>query len=285
MTPTRLLAGPIAPRRLAVASLLATAAVAFPAAQARADGEKISLVQNDPTAVVGRATNFTASGSLNPDDTMFGFDIYIFVKGADADPTCAATFDEESAAASQSGGNESWVSPPGGFQVGMGPSFNQPFKFTFSGPGNYLVCGYVQGDFSTFAFGALRGTVSPAPSTTTPPGTTTPPASTQTPPAATTTPTTPAVTTTTTRAAIPAAVRRPWITRKGHTLTCHAGTWSNAPRRRSYGWYVAAHSKKLAAGRTLKVGKALRGRKVVCRVTATNAAGRRTATTRAVRAR
>ena len=71
--------------------------------------------------MAGRATNFTASGTLNPDDTMFGFDIYVFLKDPDVDPTCAADFDTESANALHSGGNESWVSPAGGFQVGDGP--------------------------------------------------------------------------------------------------------------------------------------------------------------------
>src|SRR5690349_1077358 len=117
MTPTR---------HLAVASLLATAAVALPVTQASAAGETITLVQDDATAVIGHATNFTARGSLNPDDTMFGFDVFVFLKNATADPTCAASFDEESANATHSGGNETWISPAGGFQVGMGPSFDQP---------------------------------------------------------------------------------------------------------------------------------------------------------------
>jgi hypothetical protein len=243
--------------------MLVPAAIGFSAAQARAAGETLSLVQNDPSAVVGRATNFTASGTLNPDDTMFGFDIFIFLKNADADPTCAADFDTESATALHSGGNESWVSPPGGFQVGTGPTFNQPFKITFTGPGNYLLCGYVQGDFSTFASGELRGTVAAA-QTITPD------------PRKRITPT----------PAIPAVVRAPWITRKHHVLTCHAGTWSNTPTSRSYRWYVTGrHGKKVASGRKLKVRRSLAGRKVVCQVTARNTAGRKTASSRPVRAR
>src|SRR3954454_14807968 len=144
MTHTRSLAGPTALRRLLTLGLLVPAAIGFSAAAARADGETISIAQNDPTAVIDHATNFTASGALNPDDTMFGFDIFVFVKGAHADPTCAADFDTESANATHSGGNESWVGPPGGFEVGMGPAFNQPFKITFTGDGNYLLCGYVK---------------------------------------------------------------------------------------------------------------------------------------------
>jgi hypothetical protein len=231
-------------------AILTPAALGLTATQALASGETISLVQNDPAAVVGHATNFTASGALNPDDTMFGFDIYVFVKNPDNDPTCAADFDTESANAMHSGGNESWVSPAGGFQVGMGPSFSAPFKITFTGPGNYLLCGYVQGDFSTFAGNELRGSVTG--------GTPTP------------------------AAAAPAVTRAPWITRKRHVLTCHPGTWANSPQRLSYGWF--AKTRKVASGHTLTVRRALKGRKVVCQVTASNAAGAATATTRAVRA-
>jgi hypothetical protein len=238
--------------RLLTLGLLVPAALGFSAAQAQAAGETISLVQNDPSAVVGRATNFTASGALNPDDTMFGFDIFVFVKDAAADPTCAADFDTESANAMHSGGNESWVSPPGGFEVGMGPSYSQPFKITFTGPGTYLLCGYVQGDFSTFAAGQLSGPVSGGQPTPT--------------------------------LARPAVVHAPWITSKRHVLTCHSGTWSNQPTSRRYRWSIKGHSKTLASGSKLKVRRSLRGRKVVCSVTARNAAGAKTATSRAIRA-
>ena len=261
--------------RLLGLALLVPAALGFSAAQAMADGETISITQNDPAAVVGKATNFTASGALNPDDTMFGFDIYVFLKDADADPTCAADFDTESANAMHSGGNESWVSPAGGFQVGMGPSYSAPFKITFTGSGNYLLCGYVNGDFSTFAAGELRGVVAAA-QTTTPPATTTPVTTT---PVTTTTPNpVPAV-------AIPGVVQRPWITSRRHVLTCHAGTWSNAPTSRSYQWFAKGQSRKLASGSKLSVRRSLRGRRVLCKVTARNAAGRATAASQAVRAR
>jgi hypothetical protein len=246
MTRSRSLRRSAALHRLLTLGLLAAAALAFTAAKAHAAGESITLRQDDPTAVAGHATNFTAAGALNPDDTMFGFDIFVFLKDPTKDPTCAATFDEESATAMHSGGNESWISPATGFQVGMGPAFSQPFKITFYGSGPYLLCGYVQGDFSTFASGQLRGTVGSA-----------------------------------TR--VPKVVRRPWITRRGHVLTCHPGTWSNAPTSLSYRWYAKGH--RIASGRRLRVRRALRGRRVLCRVTAANAAGRRTAASRAVRAR
>jgi hypothetical protein len=209
---------------------------------------------------------------------MFGFDIFIFLKDADADPTCGATFDDESAAAAHSGGNEAWISPVGGFQVGMGPSFNQPFKITFTGSGNYLLCGYVQGDFSTFAGGELRGVVAPAPGSTQTPVTPAP-----TPVAPAPVPVNPAPAPVISAAAVPAAVHAPRITRKGHVLTCHPGTWSNAPASLSYRWYVKR--RPVGSRSRLTVRHALRGRMVACRVTAANAAGHSTAWSRTVRAR
>ena len=255
-------------RRLLSALLLAPTLFALSAARASAAGETLTLVQNDAGAITGHATNFTASGTLNPEDTMFGFDIFVFAKNPDKDPTCADDFDSESANATHSGGNETWISPAGGYQVGYGPTFNQPFKITFTGPGSYLLCGYVKGDFSTFATAQLRGTVAPDPATPTPAPTT----PTITPP-----PTTPAATP-------PAVVRRPSIIRKGHLLTCQPGTWSSAPTHFSYRWSVKGRSRTIASARTLILRRSLAGRSVVCRVTASNAAGAATASTRAFRA-
>lgn len=277
MTPTRILQPLRMLRRPVMIALLAPPALALCASQAKADGESISMVQNDPAAVVGQAVNFTASGSLNPDDTMFGFDIIIFVKNADADPTCAADYATESAAAMNSGGTESYVSPPGGFEVGTGPSFSQPFKITFTGGGDYLLCGYVQSDFSTVAAGQLRGVVTAPPSPTPPTG---PGATPPTGPG--TNPTGPG---TTPAASPPALLRAPWITRSGRVLTCHGGSWSNSPTSLRYRWYVRARARSVGSGRTLTVRRSLSGRHVRCRVTAHNAAGARTATTRSVTAR
>ena len=260
-------------RRLLPPLLIAPTVFALSATQASAAGETLTLVRNDAAAITGHATNFNATGTLNPDDTMFGFDIFIFAKNPDKDPTCATDFDSESANATHSGGNETWISPATGYQVGYGPAFSQPFKITFTQPGNYLLCGYVKGDFSTFATAQLRGTVAPDPAT---------PAPTPTP-----APTTPTITTpptTTPAATLPAVVRRPSIIRKGHLLTCQPGTWSSAPTHFSYRWSVKGRSRTIASTRKLNVRRSLTGRSVVCRVTARNATGAATASTRAVRA-
>jgi hypothetical protein len=260
--------------RLLLLGLLVPAAFGLSATQARADGETLTLAQTDPTAMVDHAVNYTASGTLNPDDTMFGFDIYVFLKDPTVDPTCGPDFDSEEAAALHSGGHESWVSPAGGFQVGYGPTFDYPFKITYSSGGAYLLCGYVQGDFSTFATGELRGTVAedttPAP-TPTPTPTPTPNPNPNPNPGPT--------------LAAPAVRHAPRITRKHHVLTCHPGTWSNSPARFSYRWYLKGHRKAVASHRRLKVRHALKGRMVSCRVTASNAAGRKTAVSRSIRAR
>ena len=224
--------------------------------------------------MVGRATNFTASGTLNPDDTMFGFDIFVFLKNADADPTCAADFDSESANSPALGRQRVLGQPRfGGFQVGTGSAFNQPFKITFTGAGNYLLCGYVQGDFSTFASGELRGAVAPRPDRRRTAGQKTP---------------TPGSTTPARHHPDPRGARRraaPWITRKRHALTCHAGTWSNKPTSLSYRWSVKGRTKTVASRSKLIVRRSLRGRMIACRVTARNAAGHKTASSRPVRAR
>jgi hypothetical protein len=261
-------------RRLSTLALMAAAALALTAAQAFADGETITMTQTDPSAVVGYATSFNASGTLNPADTMFGFSLYVFMKDADRDPTCAADFNTESATASSSGGNERWVSPGGsGFELGTGPTYSQPFKITFGGAGNYLICGYVNSDFSTMAHGELRGVVRAAATTPTPAPNPNPSPNPNPAPAPTPT------------AKAPGLVRAPWITDKRHVLTCHPGSWSNAPTTERYAWYVSGHAKKVGSRTTLKVGSAVRNRKVVCKVTASNAAGQRTASSKAVRAR
>ena len=213
--------------------------------------------------MAGRATNFTASGTLNPDDTMFGFDIYIFLKNPDADPTCAADFDTESANALHSGGNESWVSPAGGFQVGDGPRVQPAVQDHVHRARQLPALRVRPGRLLHVREPAeLRGAVAPAPR-----------------PAAHAAATTPTV-------RLPAVVRAPWITRKGHVLTCHAGHLvERADQPQLSLVRQGTHGKTIASRRKLTVRRSLRGRMVACRVTATNAAGHTTASTRSVRAR
>jgi hypothetical protein len=261
MTRTRLLRRPTALRQLGALGLVAAGGLAFSAAPAFAAGETITLTQTDPTAVVGHAVNFTASGVLNPPDTWFGFDVFIYVKDADVDPTCAA--DEQTEGANS---------------VGMGnyeTSFAQACKITFAAPGHVALCGYVtDGMGGTLAATQLNVLSTAAATTTTTP----------------TTPTTPTTTPTTATAAkptvlIPNPVRAPWVTLSRHVLTCHAGTWLNKPTRYGYAWYVKGSNKKLASSSTLKVKASLRGRQVICKVTGSNATGSTTIPSKPLHAR
>lgn len=258
MRPTRLLQQPRRRRRALIAGLLTPPALALFASQAM--GDSISMVQNDPTATVGQAVNFTASGDITSSD-MFGFDVYLFVKDPDLDPTCASDLQTEEATTMASAGNEAWVSPSTGFYVGSSGAFSVPYKFTFTGPGPFLFCGYLESDFSTVASGQLSGIATaagPAPSPT-------PPAPAPTKPTA------------------PAVVHGPRITRTSHSLICHAGTWSNSPTSVGYRWYLRGRARSIGSHRALVERRPLRGRRVRCRVTARNAGGARTASTRWVR--
>lgn len=65
--------------------------------------------------VTGYVTNFMVVGSLNFDDVMFGFDIYVFVKNFDWDLICVVDFDSEVVNLMYFGGNEIWISFVGGY--------------------------------------------------------------------------------------------------------------------------------------------------------------------------
>jgi hypothetical protein len=79
----------------------------------------------------------------------------------------------------------------------------------------------------------------------------------------------------------PVNTAKPRVTRGGNKLSCRAGRWKHAPRKYSYQWLVAGKVKRGAHGRTLGSARTLRGRIVRCSVTASNTAGRATATSAA----
>jgi hypothetical protein len=81
-------------------------------------------------------------------------------------------------------------------------------------------------------------------------------------------------------ASAPAVVKRPGVRRSGRRLVCGRGTWSGEPTAFAYRWIVGGRAR--GGGRTLAVRR-LRGRRVRCSVTASNAAGSATAVSRTVR--
>jgi hypothetical protein len=169
--------------------------------------------------------------------------------------TCPATQDAAGQLAPSTGGAivafdvQANSDPAGNFSI--------PVGFTPSGSGPLLVCGYTAGlTGETLAMASLTVTVQSA----------SPPAPAPPTPA----PTTPA-------AARPASVTAPRLTRAGRRLICATGSWSNNPTGFSYRWLIGGNPKPGASGHTLVVAGRLRGHKVQCSVTATNAAGSSTA--------
>jgi hypothetical protein len=87
----------------------------------------------------------------------------------------------------------------------------------------------------------------------------------------------------------PRLVKRPAVrgtARVGKTLTCLAGSWRAYPKiKKTYQWRRNGKVIKKATKRTHKVVRADAGKRITCRVTARNALGRSSATSKAVRAR
>ena len=82
----------------------------------------------------------------------------------------------------------------------------------------------------------------------------------------------------------PANVSKPRVRRSGKKLVCKRGRWSNGPTRFSYAWLVNGKAKKGARRQKLPITRKLRGRRVQCKVTASNAAGSSTVVSRRYRA-
>jgi len=73
---------------------------------------------------------------------------------------------------------------------------------------------------------------------------------------------------------------RPRVTLSGNRLNCIRGIWSARPRTHSYRWLEDPRTRLAGRRATLSVTGKLRGHRVQCAVTATNAAGSATATSR-----
>lgn len=78
----------------------------------------------------------------------------------------------------------------------------------------------------------------------------------------------------------PVNTRRPTVKRSGKELTCNRGSWHSA-KSYAYAWTVNGKVKHGARGAKLAVNNSLKKHSVVCRVTASDKAGRTTASSRA----
>jgi hypothetical protein len=130
--------------------------------------------------------------------------------------------------------------------------FSVPFGLTPWAPGDYIVCAYSDDGYTNTVARAQHDlhVAGAAPA----------------PPSA---------------AAKPANTAKPRVKRAGRRLVCTRGSWTNAPTTYAYEWLV--DGKPGGATRRLSVTRHLRGHKVRCRVTASNAGGSATAASRAVR--
>ena len=188
----------------------------------------------------------------------------MFEKPQAIDPTCAPEYDGE---------NNTWGSdlanefhPVVGLWQGPGQSFSVPFKIVPDRAGPMLVCAYSVWSFGDTAAVAPPLTVevaaaagsAPAPA----PGNSAPTVNSAPNPGPT---------------ARPADTTKPHVTRSGKKLTCNPGTWSGNPTGYAYGWLLNGHRQNGAHSRTLAVSHKLRGHKVQCSVTASNAGGQVTA--------
>ena len=137
-------------------------------------------------------------------------------------------------------------------------NWSMPVVHTPTMPGRFLICGYTN-DGATYTFTTaslslnVQGGAAPGSST---------PGPVQSPGSAPEQGT-----------ARPASVSKPRVTRSGRKLVCNRGSWSNGPIRFSYAWLVNGEAKKGARRQKLPITRKLRGRRVQCTVTASNAAG------------
>lgn len=195
---------------LALCAAPAAATGAYP-------GETLSLAQSG-RAVAGQVTHFVAGGQqTDVDDYAGGFNLEVFAKNTNTDPTCSASYPGEQ--------QSSLGDPYEAFIVigewqGSGSTFSVPFQYVFPSAGQVILCAYSAYITDTAAAASLVVNIASAVSK-------------------------------------PADTRRPRVTRSGQRLRCVPGTWTGAPRFayawRTGGHLVhGAHTQTLAVTRSLK---------------------------------
>jgi hypothetical protein len=228
--------------------------VAFAAGATPALGATYTLnLSAPPTAVVGQPMIIQATGA-NPADDFFSSWLDVDAIPTSVLSTCPPGYLNASQVAgstfAQGGENLATALRE---DVDSAGSFSMPIAYAPRTPGRFLICGYTNdGATATLTTAAVtvdvQGAATPAPA----------PSSTSQP---------------SRRVDRPANLKRPRVTRSGRKLICNRGRWSNGPSRYSYRWRVNGKTKKGASGRKLGITRKLRGRRVQCTVTASNAAG------------
>jgi hypothetical protein len=233
--------------RLPIAATLAVGLAAVAASPAAAQ----SLSLTGPSAgAVGAPSVLQATGTV-PADAFLTRYINVYAIPASVVGTCPADFQNAMqlgyATAAQGGDTVALAVPVEG-------SFSIPVAYTPAAAGRFILCGYLHELAVTEAMSQHAIDVSGGGGVT--PG-----------------------------AAMPANTSKPKVKRSGRKLVCTRGAWSGSPTSYAYQWRVKGERRNGATKRTLRVTRKLKGKKVSCGVTATNAAGSVTALSRNKRVR
>jgi hypothetical protein len=246
-------------RSLRACILAAAGAIAF-ATPASADPPytfSLSLV-GPSTGVAGQAMAIGAHGQ-NPPVSEYWFPLWLTVTTIDGGvvPACPASHQDAIQVAKATGGE--WLAFARREQVEPDGSFSASMAWTPSRPGTWLICGYTDGGLgNTLATAAVTVKVAAAsPGASAPPPGPLPVAGPR-----------------------PVNTKAPRVTRSGSRLLCNRGRWTGTTGGYGYRWFVNGERKAGANGRKLVVTRGLRGRKLTCSVTASNAAGATTVVSR-----
>jgi hypothetical protein len=210
------------------------------------------------SAAVGQPVVIQASGS-NPPTDFFSSWLAVHVIPTSVLPTCPEDYMQAFQVASSTSAQGGEVVTNGQREnVDAAGNWSMPLVHTPTMSGRFLICGYTNdGATYTFTTASLslnaQGGAAPGSST---------PGPVQSPGSAPEQGT-----------ARPANVSKPRVTRSGRKLVCNRGRWSSGPTRFSYAWLVNGKAKKGARRQKLPITRKLRGRRVQCKVTASNAAG------------
>jgi hypothetical protein len=230
-----------------IALLAAAFALGGPAPALAAD---FSLAIAGPSSgAVGQAMLLRANGTIPPADLPYSHWFSAFVIPAPIIPACPADHYEAWQIAVTTGG--AYLTHAQRENADSAGNFSVPFGLTPWAPGDFRVCAYTDDGYTNTNARAehlvhvkASGPAAPA-------------------------------------AAAPANAKKPRVKRAGRKLVCKPGAWANAPTAYAYRWLV--DGKARGDSRRLAVTRRLRGHRVRCRVTASNAAGSATAVSRAYR--
>jgi hypothetical protein len=240
------------------ASILCAAAIGLGTLASPALAADTLNLSGPTTGVVGQPLTYQVSGN-NYFDPSYGaaFWYSVGVISTSVVQACPADASDGIQLATGSGGDVPVFTSQE--TVDWDGNFSQTFAYTPWQAGSWLVCAYTKDLTGYTLAAAAQGLDVSAAGTGTGAGTN------------------PSV------SAKPTNAKAPRITRSGRKLVCSPGRWSDATGNYAYGWSIDGKRSKSAHARQLRITRRVRGHKVACSVTASNAAGSTRAVSRAVR--